>query len=61
MSNPPVVPRPPGVGLPVSKGPVVPPPMLIQGEPKKASIFPLVVAGVLLVVSIALYLLRYQL
>lgn len=35
--------------------------MMIQGEPKKASILPLVVAGVLLVVSVALYLLRYQL
>ena len=61
MSNPPVVPRPPGVGSPLSKGPIPPPPVLIQGEPKKASILPLVVAAVLLVVSISLYLLRYQL
>lgn len=61
MSNPPVVPRPPGVGSPLSKGPIPPPPVIIQGEPKKASILPLVVAAVLLAVSISLYLLRYQL
>jgi hypothetical protein len=36
-------------------------PMPLQGEPKKASFLPLAVAGLLLAVSVSLYLLRYQL
>ena len=61
MSIPPIAPRPPIPGTSSSKGPVVPPPMAIQGEPSKASILPLIVAAAFLVISLALYLLRYQL
>jgi hypothetical protein len=34
---------------------------MIQGEPKKASILPLIIASVLFVVSLSLYLFRYEL
>jgi hypothetical protein len=53
----------PGVNpsLPTRSGPPVPTPILIQGEPKKASIIPLLVASLLLLLSAAIYLLRYQL
>ena len=61
MSIPPIAPRPPIPGTSSRKGPVVPPPMAIQGEPSKASILPLIVAAAFLVISLALYLLRYQL
>jgi hypothetical protein len=61
MSIPSIPPRPPIPGASSSKGPVVPPPMTIQGEPSKASILPLIVAGAFLIISLALYLLRYQL
>ena len=61
MSIPSIPPRPPIPGTSSSKGPVVPPPMVIQGEPSKASMLPLIVAGAFLVISLALYLLRYQL
>lgn len=61
MSIPPIAPRPPIPGTSSSKGPVVPPPMAIQGEPSKASILPLIVAVAFLVISLALYLLRFQL
>lgn len=61
MSIPPIAPRPPIPGTSSSKGPVVPPPMAIQGEPSKASILPLIFAVAFLVISLALYLLRFQL
>ena len=62
MSNPPTIPNLPGT-LNTQKSGVPPlaPPVLIQGEPKRASIVPLLVASGLLVVSVAIYLLRYQL
>lgn len=61
MSNPPNLPN---SSLPRNlpgKGPVVAPPIAIQGEPSKASMLPLFVAIGFLTVSLALYLLRYQL
>ena len=61
MSNPPIAPRPPIPGSSSGKGPVVAPPITIQGEPSKASLLPLIVAAAFLLVSLALYLLRYQL
>jgi hypothetical protein len=56
-----MVPRPPLPGLSTGKSPVVPPPVTIQGEPTKASIIPLFVAAGFFLISLALYLLRFQL
>lgn len=61
MTNPPMVPRPPVPGLSTGKSPVVPPPVTIQGEPTKASLIPLIVAAGFFLISLALYLLRFQL
>lgn len=61
VSNSPTAPRPPIPGIGSGKSPVVSPPIVIQGEPSKASILPLVVAGGFLLISLSLYLLRYQL
>lgn len=61
MTNPPMAPRPPIPGTASGKSPVVPPPMTIQGEPSKASIIPLIISISFLLISLALYLLRYQL
>ena len=61
MTNPPMVPRPPLPGLSTGKSPVVPPPVTIQGEPTKASFIPLIVAAGFFLISLALYLLRFQL
>jgi len=61
VTNPPPFLRPPVPGVSSSKSPLVPPPVIIQGEPSKASAIPLFVAAGLLLLSLALYLLRFQL
>lgn len=61
MSNPPVSHRPPVPGSIPGKGPVIAPPVSIQGEPSKASVLPMIVAAAFFLISLALYLLRYQL
>jgi hypothetical protein len=61
VSNLPGLPRPPIPGSAARKGPVVAPPVAIQGEPSKASILPLLVAVGFLLISLTLYLLRFQL
>jgi hypothetical protein len=61
MSNPPNLPKASFPGNVPGKGPVVAPPISIQGEPSKASMIPLLVAVAFLFISVSLYLLRYQL